>query len=424
MVLLAASRLVAQESGLDSLPSPFTPDSVATWDDSTRTQELNGSSARWTMASRDGTVRRALSVRNRDLSGITAEFQHSDPGGLRRRSLEWKREGFALRAGDLSAWSDHPLLEGSTRRSGFRDTALDGQILYGSGTKANGVDLDASWEGLRAVARRSWERDARGDLRGSGTALIQVDGFCLGLRASDSSTTAGATRVLVAGAQAEFGHVEFAWMDREHGSARAAFEASAKAKIDESRWHAKVRVVPTGFGHDGLAAGWSGTSAAQLRGERRFSSKATLGMQLDGLRDSTGKVAVRATSSARLNPFDAMDVAVRASLAENQSNASRWLVSSRVSLRLNDFAPFAEISVRDSAAIRSAQGLAGIRATRGNQELLASAAMSPLAGTTWNASHKTRVEAGPTRLEFALSANGSMRSKSAMTAQGSLACAW
>jgi len=426
LLFAACLPLLAQDSGLDSLPSSFTPDSLATttWDDSTRTAASNASSARWTMTSRDGVVRRALSVRTRDLAGISAEVQHSDPGGLRRRTLQWKAESFALRAGDLSPWARHPLLEGASRKTGSRDTALDRQFLYGAGTRPNGVDLEASVEGLKTMSRGRWERDANGRVRGSGAALVELDGFCLGARASDPAPSEGGSHAFVAGVRGEVGHIELAWLDREGAPGSAALDAAATTDLGASRWQAKIRMVPAKFRHDGMATGWTGTSAAQLRSERNLSPKATVGMQLDGLRDSTGKVSARGASSVHVVPTEELDLSLRAGLSENQTRASRWFVFARLAARLGDLSPFAEMSVRDSLGIRSPTGRAGIKANRGNQELLASATMSPINGATWTASHKTRLETGAARLEFALSASGAARSGTPVTAQGSVACAW
>ncbi len=382
------------------------------------------SSVLTSMVSRDGTTKRSVFAKTQSTPGLSGEIQHSDPGGLRRRSLSWKTEQFFGQIGDLSAWADHPLLEGTSLQSGKRDTSLDRQILYGSGTHPNGLDLNASWNDLHTRSRQRWEMAANGRAKGSSTVLAQYGPVCAGVRVSDSDNASSATHLFLLGFQNSLVQVDGTILELPSTGVSSAVFARIDQGREESDLEVKFRHVSKDFVHDGLPAHWAGTTAALVKYTREIARRTKLSAQVDGFQNTLGMVGARVTSQASAPVGKGLSLRLRTEIAENDSAASRWSVGLRATGNFQGLSPYVEAVFCDSSQNQKTTGIAGASFRKGDQEFSASTSVSTNSGPNWMISHKTTAATTPANLEFTLSANGSLRQGTALVAQGSLACLW
>ena len=410
----------------DSLPASFAPDSTLapSWYDSARSDDAGrGFSMRASTAARDGTTRQNLSARKSAIQGVSGEIQHADPGGLRRRSLSWRGEAFRLGLGDLGPWADHPLLEGTSLVSGPRDTSLDRQFLYGSGTAPNGIDLSAKRASLRLLARQRIERGESGSPRLSSAGVAELGPVSLGLRVADSGTGARASQVASLGLEVFGMRGEAAWLDPF--GAQRAFAIHGQGRFESKRVRADVQVrhLASGFRHDGLSRRWKPGSALSASLRRELATDLGLSLRLDGARDSLGKVGARTRTSLHLDDT-LFDLRLAGSWSENMSSSPRWSVGSQLGFERGAFAPALSFAFSDSARGPAASVRLELGLHSGSQELSISGSHSTNTGPRWTGLHKTTFEAGNSRLEFILSVSGSPRRDAPLNGQGSLAYAW
>lgn len=368
-------------------------------------------------------MRQNLSARQSATQGISWEVQHADPGGLRRRAISWRGDFVGVAIGDLAPWSDHPLLEGTSVVTGPRDTALERQILYGSGTHPNGLDLNAKWRWVRVQARQRIERADMGAVRLSSAVVTELGPVSLGLRLADSSAGTPVTRVASFGLQGFGMRGEAAWLDPYGPRSATAFQGQGRFASDLSRLDIQFRHLEAGFSHDGLSKRWSTGTAAAIGLQRDIASDVGLTLQLDGARDSLGKVGARTRSMLHLE-HSLFDWIMAGTWSENMNHVPRWSIGSQIGGKLDFLSPGVAFAVSDSAGKPSASVRLGMKLQRGSQELSTSGSYATHGGPRWTAQHKTTFDAENRRLEFLLSVAGGLRPTSTLLAQGSLACAW
>ena len=409
----------------DSVTSLFEPDSTLeiAWSDSTRASGADRLAARATLSGRDGSSRRNLSFRANDVGGFDGELQQADPGGIRRRSIGWRSDVVRFAAGDLGPWKDHLLLEGTSVVSGPRDTATSRQILYGSGTRPNGLELRIQGESATLRVRQRIERGLDDDPRLSTALAASVGPIALGWRRSDSGAGGPAGQVATAGWNRRGLQMEAAWLDPFGQRSAGAFAAQAGFRRDRQRVDLQIRHLSRGFRHDGLSRRWNaGTSALALDLERAIAPDRKLQLGLDAARDSLGKVGARARTVVRIgDPL--CDLRLSGTWSENLVRAPRWSVGSRLEGKGNLVVPRLVLGVSDSAQ-RPHVGARFDLTLRGqNQELSMSGAWGATSGPRWIAGHRT-FWAGPGHLEFQLSVSGAARTNTALSAQGSVSAGW
>ncbi len=409
----------------DSVTSLFEPDSTLeiAWSDSTRASGADRLAARATLSGRDGSSRRNLSFRANDVGGFDGELQQADPGGIRRRSIGWRSDVVRFAAGDLGPWKDHLLLEGTSVVSGPRDTATSRQILYGSGTRPNGLELRIQGESATLRVRQRIERGLDDDPRLSTALAASVGPIALGWRRSDSGAGGPAGQVATAGWESRSLRAEAGWLDPL--GPRSAFAAASRARFRLGRQRGEVqrRHLDRGFRHDGISRRWSaGTTAVALDLEREVAPDRGLSLGLDGARDSLGKVGARARTALRIED-PSFDLRLSGTWSENLARTPRWSTGARLEGKGRLLAPRLLVGVADSAQRPRIGARFALLLRRDGQELSLSGAWGATAGPRWIASHRTR-QAGPGRVEFLIAVSGAARTNPALSAQGSLSAAW
>lgn len=374
------------------------------------------------MAAREGSTRQNLSTRGSWDGRLSWELQQADPGGLRRRRLAWRGPEFELALGDLGPWPDHPLLEGTSLVSGPRDTAVDRQILFGSGTRPNGVDLALGRKRLRLLARQRVERSETASARLSTAAALEVGPLSAGFRVSDSGAAAPATHLATMGWNLAGIQGEAAVLD-PWGSRSEAFQIRGGFGPDTRRLEIQLHHLEPGFHHDGISRRWATGTAGSIGLKTGSADAARLSVRLEGARDSLGKVGARTLTSLRLaDPL--FDLELAGSFSENLDDAPRWTVGSRLETEIGFLHPRLAFAFSDSALHPSASVQFEAAARSNGQELSAIGSYSTNAGPRWTAQHRTAMEAGDRRLEFVLSVATGLRASSKLAAQGSVACVW
>jgi hypothetical protein len=422
---MATGTTFSQVSLFDSLPATAVPDSTIspTWLDSTRSTSDRRGSARWTIASRDGTQRQNLSSRGSWEESLSWEIQQADPGGLRRRRLAWHANSFDLALGDLGPWRDHPLLEGTSMVSGPRDTSLDRQILLGSGTHPNGADLGVEWNGFRVLARQRVERASTDAERLSSAAVVEYGFLSAGFRVADSGSGSPGSRVATLGWRGYGFQGEVAMLEPFESHSAAAIQLHGGVGSAPQRLEIELHHLEPGFRHDGLSKRWSVGTAGSVGLKRELVPDTRLSVQLDGSRDSLRKVGARTHSILRIDdPLFVLELG--GSFSENMTSSPRWSVGSRWESEIGFLIPRVEFAFSDSALRPTASVRFELCARTNSQELSTSGSYSTTAGPRWTGQHKTVLDAESRRLEFLLSVASGLRPASAVTAQGSIACTW
>jgi len=196
----------------------------------------------------------------------------SDIAPVQQRA-SWTGTGLIVRAGDLAAWSEAPLLEGGSRRSG------EGHFLrrIGSGNAVAGIDAAAVDPDLLpwpVSIRSRMAASPRGTTRSSVLASFGV------FRAGLASSSGQALRPS-GGLHIESGSSRLEADILADRSSRG-FVASATSSSEDTRHDIELRHVDHGLAHDGLPVGWAGATHAQA--ESRWSGESS-SMGLSGVVD-------------------------------------------------------------------------------------------------------------------------------------------
>jgi len=375
------------------------------------------------MASRDGTLRQNLSSRGSWNESLSWEIQQADPGGLRRRRIAWRSASIDLGLGDLGPWRDHPLLEGTSVVSGPRDTSLERQILFGSGTRPNGVDLGAQWNGIRFLARQRVERSSEDSPRLSTTAAVSFGFLSAGFRSADSGSGSPGPRVASVGWKCPGIQAEAAMLDPAGTASATAVQFHGEVGSSPQRFDVQFRHLEPGFRHDGLSKRWAIGTAGSVGLKRELVPDTRLSVRLEGARDSLRKVGARTRSTLRIDD-PRFDLELGGSFSENMTSSPRWSVGSRWGTEIGFLLPRVEFAFSDSSLRPTASVRFELCARANSQELSTSGSYSTTTGPRWTGQHKTILEAAGRRLEFLLSVAGGLRPASTTTAQGSVACVW
>lgn len=254
----------------------------------------------------------AFSVRNSETStrssesfqgslgpGLDAGLQRSQPGFFRRRFVVYRTDAIRLRAGDLEAWSDDPLVEGNSRGTGAPALDEASSIAFGSGLRANGLEGSSRLDGIEVRSRWQEDRTRDGGTRGSGAVHLEVGDWTASVR----SQTDGA-RAFSSGWSR--GPVR-AWAATTDNF-RSAVLLRADSGRSGSGLSGSARWISGGFRHDGLPPGWTGSAAADLAGRLAFDERVATSLRIQVVSDSSDRIRSRATSGSRVGFSSGIDL--------------------------------------------------------------------------------------------------------------------
>ena len=324
-----------------------------------------------------------------------------------RQRVSWTESDMGVQMGDLAPWSDEPLVEGASRRSGT------GHPLgsLGSGNGVSGIDAHVTDHETLPWSVSVRSRVAASTLgRGRASTLFGAGPFRAGVAASQGRPALAIGGI---GVDAEDAHLDASMIAGDAGwgmhGAISAHAGSAKHSIE-------VRKVDRGLDHDGLPKGWSGATHAQARSLWR-GDESSASVSGDVGEDSSGRRRTRAFGELS-HDWRGVEARLRTRWTRSPTSES-YRATPGLARSLGHFRPWFEVAIPSEGSAVPSLGAAW----RG-RDLRADASVSRMDDDSWSwrvsSSLGRERSFGSSRLEIGLSGGES----SVERGEGSWVASW